>query len=397
MDLDSSFGGEFSGRRRGSSEDEVRIRCDPCLSELNSVEAEMYCEDCNQFLCETCIRFHKKFASTMSHILVDKNTMSETLSKPEAYGIYNIDHQIQPSQQQTTSQSMSKHSHRYENTALAHIDDLNVKTDRDEHNCNITGSELLTADFLVLADNHNNSVKILDTKHRMVITEYRLSSAPWNVAVVEDEQLAVTLPKERAIQFLTLSEGMLFEGKRLKVDGDCRGIAYSHHRLAVTCDSPTPSKIEILDMHGRIIKTLSKDRNGKHLFKCPQNLASTPDGDYLYVTDRVTCDVTKITFDGEIVATYDDPTLCSPEGIAVTSDGTLIVCNYKNNMLHLVSPECEKLKILKPLTDDVLCPTAICYCEKRNRLYVSRYWIGAHPLYVNNIKVFEFELLPKLE
>ncbi|XP_045160407.1 uncharacterized protein LOC123525432 [Mercenaria mercenaria] len=399
MDLDSSFGKEFS---EGSSvysgkvsEDVATMHCDPCLTEMNSVLAEKYCEECNQYLCETCIRYHKKFASTTSHVLVDIGTSP----KPRAYDIFNIDHPIEPEEVQSSS-GTSKHAHKYENTALVHIGDVCVKTSRDRHDCNITGAELLTTDFLVLADSKNNAIKILDTKHREVVAEYTLSSAPWDVTVVEEgllapEQLAVTLPEERKIQFLTLNHGELTEGRRLKVDGDCRGIAYSDNRLAVTCDAPTPCKVEILDMNGRIIKTLSKNVHGKDLFQCPQNIAVSHDGTYLFVTDRITCDVTKITFDGKVVAMYDDSELCSPEGIVATRDGTLIVCNYKNNMLHLVSEECEKLKIIKPLSDHVVCPTAVCFCEERNRLYVSRYWTGAHPLYVNNINILEFELQPK--
>lgn len=403
MDFDSSVGGEYSSggfeRERRPSEDVATLRCDPCLSELKSVEADMFCEDCNQYLCTTCISFHKKFTATMNHPLVDKNTMSEIMSKPAAaYDIFNIDHPIEPPEQ-TTSGKHSKHSYKYDNTTLKHIDDLNVKTSRDQHDCNITGAEMLTADFLVLVDNNNHAVKILDTRHRVIIAEHTMSSAPWDVAVVEEgfepEELAVTLPKERAIQFLVLRDGVFSEGRRLKVDGDCRGIAFSHHRLAVTCDSPSPCKVEVIDLHGRLIKSLSKDRSGRLLFKCPQNIAASPDGDYLYVTDRVTCDVMKLTFDDEIVARYDDQALCSPEGIVIASDGTLIVCNYKNNELHLVSPECERLKIVKGQSGNVLCPTAVCYCEQRNKLYVSQYWIGAHPLYVNTIKIFEFELLPK--
>ena len=378
------------------SDSPATLHCDPCLNEMNSVLAERYCEECNQYLCKECIRYHKKFAATQVHILVDIDNYTQKL---KAADIYNIDHPIGSAEHKPFS-GISKHAHKYENTALAHVGDICVKTSNDKHDCNITGAELLTTDFLVLVDNHNNAIKILSTKDREVVSEYTLSSAPWDAAVVDTglldpEQLAVTLPKERKIQFFDLIEGELVEGRSFKVDGDCRGIAYSHNRLAVTCDAPEPCKVEILDMNGGVIKTLSKDEHGKRLFKCPQNIAATQDGAYLFVTDRITCDVTKITFDGKVVAMYDDRDLCSPEGIVAARDGTLIVCNYKNHMLHLVSEECEKLKIIKPLSDSVICPTAVCFCEERNRLYVSRYWTGAHPLYVNNINILEFEFLPK--
>ncbi|XP_060556446.1 uncharacterized protein LOC132717069 [Ruditapes philippinarum] len=402
MYFDVDFSTESSGSSgglsslQGTSDAPATLHCDPCLNEMNSVIAERFCEECNQYLCKDCIRYHKKFAATQTHTLVN---IGNTSSKQTADDIFNIDHPIGSAEHKLSS-GMSKHAHKYENSVLKHVGDVCVKTSKDHHDCNITGAELLTKDFLVLADNNNNAIKILSTKHREIVSDYTLTSAPWDVAVIdtgilEPEQLAVTLPKERKIQFLSLIEGDLVKAHSIEVDGDCRGIAYSHNRLAVTCDAPEPCKVEILDMNGRIIKTLSKDEHGKCLFKCPQNIAPSHDGSFLFVTDRITCDVTKVTFNGKKVAVYDDADLCSPEGLVASRDGTLIVCNYKNNMLHLVSEECEKLKIIKPLSDSVICPTAVCFCEERNRLYVSRYWTGAHPLYVNNINILEFESLTK--
>lgn len=371
-----------------SSDSERTIRCDPCLSELNTVNAELFCEDCNQYLCSSCIRYHQKFASTQHHVLLDKDTMLKVTSESAKYGIFNIDDPINATSE--SSPRTEDHKSQFESKILAHIGDINVKTSLDKKDCNITGCALLTSEYLALADNENQSIKILDTIGHKISAELVLTSPPWDVTVLSSDQLAVTLPKERKIQFLDLNSSGMYEGRSIKVDGDCRGISHSKGRLVVTFDSPK-CNVEIMDVDGYVIKTISKTPDGHTMFKCPQNIAVTPDGNFIYITDRITCNVTKLAYDGRVIAIYDDRDLCSPEGIVATSDGTVIVCNYKNNMLHLVSPSCKKIKIIRPLSDDVLCPTAIGYCEERNKLYVSKWWIGAHPLYLNHISVYEFE------
>lgn len=388
MDFDR-YSGSPSRRLSREFEREPTIHCDPCLSELNTVDAEMFCEDCNQYLCHTCIRYHKKFSATENHILLDKDTMQRISSSADKYNVFNVNDPIEPNPAGPSS-PIDNHKSEFEFKILKHIDDINIKTERDTKDCNITGSELLSSEYLALADYENQSVKILDPVRRQITAEIDLSSPPWDVTVLAPGELAVTLPKESKIQFVNFDNTGVYKGRTISTDGICRGISHSFGRLVVTFDEPQ-CKVEIMDPDGYVIKTISKTHNGKSLFKCPQNIAVTPDGKYIYITDRVTCNVTKMTYDGHVIAIYDDPELCSPEGIVATKDGSVIVCNYKNNMLHLVSPSCKKIKIIRPLSDDVLCPTAVCYCEERNKLYVSKWWIGAHPLYVNHVTVFEFE------
>lgn len=45
--------------------------CQPCLSEDKQVESRKFCEDCQEFLCDACVEFHKKVTVTKQHKLVN--------------------------------------------------------------------------------------------------------------------------------------------------------------------------------------------------------------------------------------------------------------------------------------------------------------------------------------
>ena len=63
---------EVSGRR-GSSDSTVL--CQPCQGDGDTVKAEGYCENCNQFICPFCIKGHRKLPLTKNHVIKLKDEM----------------------------------------------------------------------------------------------------------------------------------------------------------------------------------------------------------------------------------------------------------------------------------------------------------------------------------
>lgn len=39
------------------------------------MEAEVFCEDCSEYLCRQCLKFHNKFEKMKAHRMVDKDGM----------------------------------------------------------------------------------------------------------------------------------------------------------------------------------------------------------------------------------------------------------------------------------------------------------------------------------
>lgn len=66
---------EVSGRRNDRTETVKGVICQPCQSDGDVIEAEGYCETCNEFFCSSCLGFHRKQSMTRNHTIKIKNEM----------------------------------------------------------------------------------------------------------------------------------------------------------------------------------------------------------------------------------------------------------------------------------------------------------------------------------
>ncbi|XP_053386601.1 E3 ubiquitin-protein ligase TRIM33-like isoform X2 [Mercenaria mercenaria] len=57
------------------SDFEETMFCEPCNKEGNTVEADGFCSDCSDYLCSTCLKYHKRLAK--DHTLFDKSNMPQ--------------------------------------------------------------------------------------------------------------------------------------------------------------------------------------------------------------------------------------------------------------------------------------------------------------------------------
>ena len=55
--------------------------CDPCGNEGNMIEARQYCGVCSEFLCDPCVKYHRKFQITKNHKIVPAHTVSAGSSR----------------------------------------------------------------------------------------------------------------------------------------------------------------------------------------------------------------------------------------------------------------------------------------------------------------------------
>ena len=69
---------EVSGRKSSVKSDTF---CQPCKSDGNTVKAKGYCEDCNEFICKSCIKAHKKLSWTKNHVIKPKNKIPAFLTQ----------------------------------------------------------------------------------------------------------------------------------------------------------------------------------------------------------------------------------------------------------------------------------------------------------------------------
>ncbi|XP_060574100.1 E3 ubiquitin-protein ligase TRIM71-like [Ruditapes philippinarum] len=70
---------EVSGKFAVSSEQDSNLYCFPCDRDGLKEPAFGYCQDCDEHLCESCYKHHRKPKPTMNHVLLDKDRMPQQL------------------------------------------------------------------------------------------------------------------------------------------------------------------------------------------------------------------------------------------------------------------------------------------------------------------------------
>ncbi|XP_060571554.1 transcription intermediary factor 1-beta-like [Ruditapes philippinarum] len=68
---------EVPGKFAVSSEQDSNLYCLPCNREGLKEPAFGYCQDCEEHLCESCYKHHRKPKPTMNHVLLDKGRMPQ--------------------------------------------------------------------------------------------------------------------------------------------------------------------------------------------------------------------------------------------------------------------------------------------------------------------------------
>lgn len=258
--------------------------------------------------------------------------------------------------------------------------ELKVKSLTNKKECYITSILVLSSNTVACTDWANNSVKIVDTRDDRITSECILTSQPWDVTSISNEQMAVTVTSEHKIQFLYKSR--LAKCHSIEVTGRCRGIAYSKDKLIVSYDDP--SKVEVLNMCGRVLQCLKNDRNGSALFERPYYVTVSEDGDSIYVSDNEKHSVTRFTFDGQLLSTYKDSELRCPRGLVVCRDGSLLVCSSHGHSVHLISSECCRLKIILRRKQGGEFCQALCYSDTTDTLYLSSFTLS------DQIRIYKF-------
>ncbi|XP_045192504.2 uncharacterized protein LOC123548920 [Mercenaria mercenaria] len=245
------------------------------------------------------------------------------------------------------------------------IGEVSVKSSTDSIGCRITGMVAVAPDTLVCTDYHNYSVKLIDIKSDKITSELKLTAGPFDITYVSDDQLAVTVTNERKIYLLSFRNG-LSKTRDFVVNGRCFGIAYSNDRLVVSYIRP--QKVEILSLDWEVIQRIDTDSSGKALFCIPKYVAVDRDCNSIFVSNFMDHSVTKLTTSGKVLDIYKDSNLSYPTGIAVYSDGSVLVCNSGKDNLHLLSPENKKIKTVVNKTE---APQALCFNRESDSLFLS--------------------------
>jgi hypothetical protein len=214
-------------------------------------------------------------------------------------------------------------------------------------------------------DKSNKCLKFVDVNNKEV-SKYNLKYSPSGLAVVNPNLVAVTFPGDRKIQLFTITTGnKIIESDMILVRKGCQKIAIHEDKII----GLTSVSVEIMNMSGQLIKSLSHPYMNNLI-----DIAVVPSSQLFYVSSGFFDykAVFKFDFDGNLIATYQDKDLVNARGLEVTRDGTVLVCNWvSDGSIHMITPDCEKIKKLLKDNQQVNCPWCATFCNETNKLFVG--------------------------
>ncbi|KAL4226242.1 hypothetical protein ACF0H5_014226 [Mactra antiquata] len=245
-------------------------------------------------------------------------------------------------------------------------DKIYVSTIDDVYTCLITGMAMISPDKLVLCDSDNKSIKLVDLNSKIILSQLSVGPTlvPWDLTSVSsqpDAKVAITFRNRQRINFLSVTN-KLTEINTIKTNGVCRGICCHGDKLIVTYF--LPSKLEILDMKGNVIKTVDKDTVGKDIFSSPNYVQAN--SEHIYVSNLSKQEIIMFKWNGDVIARFRD--LEGPAGLILLGDKRLLVCDQRANILYQLSADCQHKKVVM---QNLKCPKAICVDDKLEKIYIS--------------------------
>ncbi|XP_045194369.2 uncharacterized protein LOC123549987 [Mercenaria mercenaria] len=248
--------------------------------------------------------------------------------------------------------------------------EINIKAPEDKLDCFIIASVLISPSQIVLADNENSCVKLVDIDQENMLGRYELCTRPVDMTVVNEDRIAVTLPNKQKIQVLSITKnGTFVESHDIKMNDDVRKIAYQRDNLIIAYSNA----VEIRNSKGKVVKKLNSPD-----FTCITKIAVAPDCKTFYVSNSVDggkpTAIYKFDFDCNLLATYKDTTMSDVRGLTVTTDGTLLVCNWADNgSIHMISPQCMKIKEFLQHNEHANSPYCVSFCGQTSKLLLCSY------------------------
>ncbi|CAC5403579.1 TRIM2_3 [Mytilus coruscus] len=177
--------------------------------------------------------------------------------------------------------------------------------------------------------------------------QLRIPGEAWNVTQISKDTIAITYPKELAMQIFNIENEAVT--KVFKLQKYCYGLSFSNESLAVGLNK---DEIRIIDLEGHTLKSI-QIQNAFFL-----NFLVYSDNRVIY-TDYSGKAVYCIDVSGKQIWEYKQD-LSSPEGLCTNTYGNIIVADCNSSKIIVISKDGQDNKVLVRKDDELICPKCIC-------------------------------------
>ncbi|XP_046367071.2 protein wech-like [Haliotis rufescens] len=230
-------------------------------------------------------------------------------------------------------------------------------------------------DTVVTTDWNNNSVKSFYTRdNQSCHSKLSLDSTPWSLTNLQHNQVAVTV-HNNTIVMVQVNPDLVMLSTIATSKQYCGITSLTPSTLAAS--SQSPPCVDILDMTGNVLRSISPLSGGEKILQSPFFLCTTGTGNIL-VTDYNCMCVLCLTTEGDVTFTYLT-SRTSPLGITSTSTGDILFADSQDNVVHLTKTG-QFVRNILTADGSVRSPYGVCV-DGCDHVYVCNY-------FSDEIKVF---------
>ena len=247
-------------------------------------------------------------------------------------------------------------------------DRVRVRSLNDKKAPWISGCTFMPSGHAVLCDARNGVVKLLD-KNLVLCEHLKLCSWPWDVSVVDDNNVIIVLPGTKQLQYMQVFP-QLKTGRTIQLDKTCRSIeVFGDEMYTTQCDDSGQGEVLVLDLNGNRKRKLQTNVK----FNYPEYITVSRSGKKIFVsgggyeTPTVTC----MTTDGNLVYQCQDEKLGNSNGMYVDAEDNILSCNGVSNTVQVITANGKKYGTLLSSSDGTDSPYSIAYRETDDTLIVG--------------------------
>ena len=346
--------------------------CDVCKLDGKKEDGKHYCQECDDYMCDSCESHHKMVKITRNHNVFSRESMPEETIKDLATA---AEEELALSKEKNTKRQVfvdaTVSAHLTVNVKFCYDRSKPFKYHTDQYECDCTGIVLLLNGEILIVDGQNHRLKLLDKslniKEVLPISGYR-HGYPFDAALISDNEVIVTLPVDKVLQFVTIHPHLEL-GRSIRLNNQSFGVAVSQHNIYLAChEGGSRQEVIVLGKDGHVRKVIDVDKVAKG-FAYPNYIAVNEQENKIYVTGYR--DVLCLSDKGDVIYKTDYNVPAVANGIVLDDKTNALVCFQNKSEIMLLNHDGSEHKAILASNQGIKDPRAIAYRSSDRLLFVG--------------------------
>ena len=308
-----------------STDQVTDLLCDLCIHDDETVDANAFCCDCEQYLCISCQRVHQRGTTTKQHqVLKGRSNLPISTKKnpkkpPNARDLVST---IPVEANDAANDAPSTDTMRASKDINAvNLEQLAVGSYYDNYYAQVNARETMLDGSMLVCDYGNYKLKYFDASGKL-LHEKALPGEPFGMAQISSTTVIVTLPKMSKLQTFMIKAGCPELVRECKTKLRCAKILRYHDAFLAVGYDDNYYWIAHMDSNGKIFQSFYKElKQSLDIFHSYHAIALSPEKDVLYVTNKKS-GLLGMSLNGEIIFKYEEPGEGSHYGVSTDPEGT---------------------------------------------------------------------------